>query len=86
MLKVVEKAFYISHVTWGLALIIFLMLWGCGPEKVYLGDRENDEAQIALPASLKVPAAEPLEAAQSLSTFQLPSGFKTELIAEEPLI
>ena len=86
MLKVVEKAFYISHVTWGLALIIFLMLWGCGPEKVYLGDRENDEAQIALPASLKVPAAEPLEAAQSLSTFQLPSGFKAELVAAEPLI
>ncbi|MEM7509772.1 MAG: c-type cytochrome [Bacteroidota bacterium] len=86
MLQVVEKAFHISHVTWGLLLLIILILWGCGPKKVYLGDRENDESQIILPASLNIPSAESLQAEQSLSTFQLPSGFIAELVAAEPLI
>jgi len=49
------------------------------------GDR-NGEVQGDLPADLAIPAAPVLSAEEELATFELPPGFKIELVAEEPMV
>jgi mono/diheme cytochrome c family protein/glucose/arabinose dehydrogenase len=47
---------------------------------------EPGETQAPLPSSLIIPPAPPLAPDQALKTFQLPPGFRIELVAAEPLV
>lgn len=71
----------------GLPLLSCLLAACCGMPvtRAQNGDKQG-EVQRPLPADFLVPPAPPLSPEKSLATFRLPSGFRIELVAAEPLI
>lgn len=55
------------------------------PLAAQLGDRDG-EVQADLPADLVIPPAPALSPEQQLATFQVPPGYRVELVAAEPLV
>jgi mono/diheme cytochrome c family protein len=51
-----------------------------------IGDDPREGAQVALPAARKMVPTPALSAAEELRSFQLPPGFRIELVAAEPLV
>jgi mono/diheme cytochrome c family protein len=51
-----------------------------------LGDKISEGPQVPLPAALKFALEPPLAPDAEQRTFQLPHGFRTELVAAEPLV
>src|SRR5438046_6247833 len=51
-----------------------------------IGDRPEEGPQVALPAVRKMTPEPALTPQEELRTFQLPPGFRIELVAAEPLV
>src|SRR5260370_38420553 len=68
-----------------LSRVLSLLLLLAPLARAQNGDKTGEAQPTRIPRE-KIPPAPPLSPAEALKTFQLPPGFRLELVASEPLV
>src|SRR4051812_35300774 len=69
-----------------LALLAILTRFAPSPLHAQIGDVPEEGPQVPLPAVRQMTPAPALSPTEEMQTFQLPPGFRVELVAAEPLV